>query len=134
MWVRDLDGVTAVDAKDKLCGRIASVRRGGCGVFEIYADEAGPVLCVHVAGDWVHLHYFPHADFLEHAGYRSVAAVLLPCPAEVAFQVFDADRARLEPLVVRRGSIVSEGEALAAARDFFDDPTRPPASVAWEEL
>lgn len=121
-------------SKEELLRRIATIRRGIYGAFEIFPEEVGPVLCVHLRHDLAYVHYFPHADYLVHAGFRAVAAAPPRCPPVVRFLVFDARHEGVEPLEVARAAIVSQEEARAAAGAFFDAPRDLPASIPWEEL
>ena len=90
-------------------------------------DPEGKSMAISVKDELCYLHYFPGGG---HPGFHSVGDIVDPEDGMTIFRTGNA----LEEQEIMNDAIVPFANAVAAAEEFFADPTKLPQAVAWEEL
>jgi hypothetical protein len=128
MIVTDFDGAASVRSQKELERRLTFIREGEYGSFILTYRKGGPSLWIHVRKVVAYLHYFPHPDYLIHAGYQATGMTPPRCKRPVRFRLIGGENITMPP-----ATLVPFSDAVAAAKEFFKHPGLPP-SISWLEL
>lgn len=135
MIVTDFQGESRVRSRRELERRLRGIRKGEYGAFILAHRKNGPSLWIHFKREVAYLHYFPHPNFLVHAGYRTTGMTPPERRRGCRFRVLPdyVEEFGGRFIAVERDGLVSLQDAIVTAKVFFNIRSRP-ASVTWLEL
>ena len=124
MQVIDLNGTVHVESEDELLGRLRGVRKGKYGAFVLAHNEVGPLLFVHINGEFAYVHYFDDLSG-KNAGYQATGMTPPDCPESVLFVQTDGSEGSGSAIEMPDSTICSRDVAYRAAVEFLHDPAKP---------
>jgi hypothetical protein len=132
MKVYDLEGSVSVETEEGLLQRLQGVRKGKYGAFILAHNEIGPLLHVHINGDFAYIHYFDdHTG--ENAGHQPTGMTPAGCPENVLFVQTDGNEGSGSAIEMPDYSICSVETAYRAAKEFLYDSAKP-SCIKWTAL
>jgi len=132
MQVDDLQGTVRVRSDEELLARLRSIRKGSYGAFVLAHNNVGPMLFVHINGEFAYLHYFNDLSG-QNAGYQPTGMTPPGCPKSVLFVQIDGIEGSGSAIEMPASTICSADLAYRAAAQFFHDSAKPP-SINWFAL